>query len=92
MRSVVFSAVVPSDNVFEAACKPAGLPEAIYQPAVDQGYYAMLAPPRSGAHTLHIRAETTGGFGVDVVYELIVAVLPKNGLEKYRTAAGNMEH
>jgi hypothetical protein len=92
MRSVVFSAAVPSDNVVEAACKPAGLPEAIYRPAVDQGYYAMLAPPRSGTHTVHIRADTTGGFHMDVIYEVIVAALPKNWLEKDRTAAGTVEH
>jgi len=73
VQSAVFDVAVPEDNVFDAPCAPAGgVPEGIYFPSIDDGYYVRLNPLRPGPHTLRIHAETIGGFLVDVVYELMV--------------------
>jgi hypothetical protein len=49
-----FSLTFPDDNLF-------GLPAGTYAPAVQDGYYLLLAPPKPGRHT--IRFGGTGNFG-----------------------------
>ena len=74
-----FAVALPEDNVFDAACAPfGGHPTGVFSPAVDEGYYVRLKPLSEGDHTLHIEAESAGGFAVDVTYNLtVVPVLKK---------------
>jgi hypothetical protein len=76
VRSQVFEVALPGDNVFNAPCTGAGLgnvPAGIYSPAVDDGFYVVLAPLRGRAHTLHFHAENPSPVFVgDVTYNLTV--------------------
>ena len=72
VRSAVFAITLPSDNLF-------GLPAGTYSPAVDDGFYATLAPLDVGDHTIHFTAARGGcplmgpdPFEVDVTYNLTV--------------------
>ena len=42
------------------------------KPAVADGYWAFLAPPSAGPHTLTFHAENTQGFNITVVYNLTI--------------------
>ncbi|HWZ68898.1 MAG TPA: hypothetical protein VNW89_13800, partial [Stellaceae bacterium] len=51
------------------------LPEGIYSPAVDDGYYVLLAPLSRGNHTIHFQAESHSSFGdftQNITYNLTV--------------------
>jgi len=48
-----------------------GFPVCLNAPAVDDGYYLMLAPLPPGAHTIHFRGRN-GDFVSDVTYHLTV--------------------
>ena len=71
VRSRVFAVSLPDDNVL-------GLPAGTYSPAVDDGYYALLAPLGVGQHTVHFTAARGGcpispdPFSLDVTYKLTV--------------------
>ncbi len=41
-------------------------------PIVSDGYWLLLDPPTSGPHTIQFSATTSGGFTVDVTYNLMV--------------------
>ena len=41
-------------------------------PLVSDGYWLLLSPLPAGAHTIHWRAVTSGGFVVDVTYNLTI--------------------
>jgi hypothetical protein len=75
VRSQVFEVALPEDNVFDAGCIGAGLgnvPAGIYSPAVDEGFYVMLAL-RGRTHQLHFHAENPSqSFVEDVTYNLTV--------------------
>ena len=78
IQSDVFSLALPQGNVFDPLCASlGGVPARVYSPAVDDGYYVMLDPLKTGAHTLRIRANTPS-FNMDVTYTLhVVPVLKK---------------
>ncbi len=42
-------------------------------PLVSDGYWLLLSPLAPGVHVLHFGAETSGGFTVDVTYNLTIA-------------------
>ena len=72
VRSRVFEVALPEDNVFDAPCTGAGLgnvPAGIYSPAVDDGFYVMLAPLNGRTHKLQFHAENPSQ---DVTYNLTV--------------------
>lgn len=74
VRSQVFEVALPGDNVFNPLCGgPGTVPAGIYSPAVDDGFYVMLAPLRGRTHTLHFHAENPSqSFVGDVTYNLTV--------------------
>ena len=73
IKSDVFATTFPADNIFNNPCGgPGTVPAGIYSTSVDDGYYVLLKPLNSGSHTLHVHAESTGGFQLDVIYHLIV--------------------
>ena len=74
VRSRVFEVALPEENVFDAPCaSEGGFPAGIYSPAVDDGYYVLLAPLAVGRHTLHFHAEhPEAGFVIDTTYNLTV--------------------
>ena len=41
-------------------------------PIVSDGYWLLLSPLSPGSHTIHFHAETSGGFMLDVTYNLTV--------------------
>lgn len=76
--SKVFEVALPGDNVFDPLCSPDyDVPAGIFSPAVDDGYYVKLKHLKSGAHTLHLRAETATDVVQDVTYNLTVVPVLK---------------
>jgi hypothetical protein len=74
VKSEVFAVTLPADNIWNSPCGgPGTVPAGVYSPSVDDGYYVLLKPLGVGNHALHIHAESTGGFVLDVTYHLIVA-------------------
>ena len=69
IRSDVFRLALPEDNLFDAPCGGT-LPEGVYSPAVDDGYYVRLNPLPVGQHTIH--SETTGFINQNITYTIIV--------------------
>ena len=65
-----FSFTMPADNVFDFAHEPAGT----YFPALQDGYYLLLAPLAPGTHTIKFggNAYFGGAFSEDITYHLIV--------------------
>ena len=80
IKSDVFATTVPEDNIFNLpdACGPGAVPAGVYSPSVDDGYYVLLKPLTAGTHILQIHSESSGGFLLDVTYNLnVVRVQPK---------------
>jgi len=72
VKSEVFAAALPKDNVFVAPCG-GDSPEGIYSPAVDDGFYVSLKPLSVGPHAIHFHAESPAGTIVqDVTYNITV--------------------
>jgi hypothetical protein len=70
-RSVVFSVVLPEDNLFGAT--ETQIPELTLSPSVDAGYYLFLHPLPPGEHTLRWQASSAEcGFAQDITYDLTV--------------------
>lgn len=63
VQSPVVTLTYPADSVF-------GVPPGTYTPNVADGYWLMLAPLSVGAHTLHFKAEITGGVFAGTVIEV----------------------
>lgn len=63
--SPVFSYTVTSDNLI-------GLPAGTYSPVVSDGYWIMLGPLSTGAHTMFIKGVSASFFETDVTYHLTV--------------------
>lgn len=75
VRSIPFAVAQPADNVFVDACGgPPQSPAGVFSPAVDDGYYVLLAPLSKGKHTVRILA-TSGSFAIDVTYNLTIAAV-----------------
>ncbi len=74
VKSKVFAITFPADNIFNAACGgPGAVPAATYSPAVDDGFYVLLKPPKVGRHILHIHGEIPSiSFVLDVTYDLTI--------------------
>ena len=73
LQSPVFEVALPEDNVFDAPCSPLNVPAGIYSPAVDDGFYVLLEPLKTGTHTLRIQAAIPAqGFTLDVTFNLNV--------------------
>jgi hypothetical protein len=73
IKSDVFATTFPEDNIFNPLCGGFGtVPGGVYSPSVDDGYYVLLKPLSVGGHVLHIHAESSGGFVLDVSYSLDV--------------------
>jgi hypothetical protein len=66
-----FSFMLPADNVFTVLAN-VPLPAGIYFPAVDSGYYVLLNPLSPGQHTIHFTGGFSGGFSLDVTYNLTI--------------------
>jgi hypothetical protein len=65
-----FSFETPEGSVLELFY---GVPAGIYEPALADGHFVMLAPLSRGEHTLRISSELPFGFGVsEVIYHLTV--------------------
>jgi len=72
IRSAVFDAALPADNLFTQACGgPGSVPAGIYS-AVDDTYYAEIDNLAPGTHTLQLLATNGGSFNQNVVYTLTV--------------------
>jgi hypothetical protein len=71
VKSDVFGVAMPEENIFDAPCR-SNVPAGIYSPAIDDGFYVMLDKLSLGPHTLKIHAESSGGFNLDVKYDLNV--------------------
>jgi len=64
---------LPEDNIF--GYTPEQVPELLFSPSVDQGYYLFLWPLPPGEHEIHWEAAWTcpfGGFTIDATYSLTV--------------------
>ena len=60
-----YDMTLPDNNLW-------GIPAGTYGPAVDDGYYLMLAPLSAGRHVIHIVADDGNGKAMDVTYHLTV--------------------
>jgi hypothetical protein len=69
LKSVVFAAAMPEDNLFDFPQACPNVPAAIFSPSVDDGYYVGLQPLGRGNHILHFKAT---GFFQDITYNLTV--------------------
>jgi len=72
VQSPVFSVTLPEGNILEGF----GVPSGTYAPMVSDGYWLMLAPLSTGAHTIHLKSITTGGpfagIETEVTYHLTI--------------------
>jgi len=73
VQSNAFGFTIPTDNLLAAVYPPPAnnFPAGTYSPAVDDGWYVMLAPMIPGPHTLHLKG-IAGTFVLDVTYHLNV--------------------
>ncbi len=77
VRSKLFAAALPVDNVFVAPCggdSPAG----VFSPGVDDGYYVKLEDLKPGPHTLQFTAlNPTAKYDLNMTYHLTVVPASK---------------
>jgi hypothetical protein len=65
-ESTPFSLHLPADNIL-------GVPAGVYYPAIDSGYYVLLAPLSAGQHTIHWAGTLTFfPLSLDVTYNITV--------------------
>lgn len=72
VQSTAFGFTLPTDNLFKTIYGNNGFVAGSYFPAVDDGWYVMLAPLRPGPHVVHISGTAPGPFTLDVTYYLQV--------------------
>lgn len=81
VRSEVFAAALPTENLFNPFCGPGGVPAAIYSPGVDDGYYVKLEGLKPGPHTLQFTAlnpsDPSAVFNLSMTYQLNVVPVSK---------------
>jgi hypothetical protein len=76
LQSPVFGVALPEDNIFDEPCSSLGnVPAGIFSPAVDEGFYVLLEPLKTGLHTLHIQAASPGVTTLDVTFNLNVVTV-----------------
>jgi hypothetical protein len=77
VQSPVFGFTVPANGVIPpGSCPPLVPPSSSSQfcnPAVSDGFWALLSPLRRGHHVVKFRASTSSGFTIDVTYHLTIA-------------------
>jgi len=71
VQSPAFGFTLPTDNLLKAIYGNPNFLAGTYFPAVDDGYYVMLAPLPPGPHRLHFRG-VVDGFALDITYYLNV--------------------
>src|SRR5262245_24218565 len=57
VRSRVFAVALPVHHLFEALCGAGEVPDGVYAPAVDEGFYANVNELDPGMHSVHIHAD-----------------------------------
>ena len=73
VQSDVFVMAQPADNIQGLFCPPGQSPAAIFSPAIDDGFYVLLAPLSVGPHTLHYTGSIPAiSFSADITYDLTV--------------------
>jgi hypothetical protein len=78
VRSAVFDAALPVDNLFVQGCGgPGSVPAGIYR-AVDDSYYAEIDNLAAGIYRLELLATNGGTFNQKVVYTLTVVARDPN--------------
>jgi len=70
-QSVAFGFTMPDDNFLATADGNPAYVKGTYFPAVDDGYYLMVAPLPPGHHTIHFHGATSA-FSLDITYHLNV--------------------
>ncbi len=73
-QSPLFDVQLPVDNIF--GYTPEQVPELLFSPSVDEGYYLFLRPLRPGEHVIRWKASWTcpfGSFSIDATYSLTVS-------------------
>jgi hypothetical protein len=80
IKSPVFAAVLPADNLFVGPCtgQPGAVVADVYAPSVDEGFYAQVNGLKPGPHIIQFHSEDGGGFQQDVTYNLDVVAVPKH--------------
>jgi hypothetical protein len=83
VRSPVFSARLPADNIFDAieACGADDIPGFLATPSIAWGHYVYLEPLPPGRHTLRWQADVKGGVFApsirqDITYRITVTPGP----------------
>jgi hypothetical protein len=72
VQSSVFAIALPADNIFSIECLQT-IPEGIYSPGVDDGFYVRLPALSVGKHTIHLHGEIPAfNFVQDITYSLTV--------------------
>ncbi len=72
-QSPLFDVQLPVDNIF--GYTPEQVPELLFSPSVDEGYYLFLQPLPLGEHEIHWKASWTcpfGDFSLDATYSITV--------------------
>ena len=65
-QTPVFTVAVPANNIY-------GIDAGSYSPCVDEGYYLMLAPLKSGQHTIRFKSNHVFfGTVLDITYRITV--------------------
>jgi hypothetical protein len=73
VKSPTFSYTLPAvDSLYQYFGLVGPQFEGTVKPAVSDGYWAFVAPPSSGAHTVQFTASSTSGFALSVTYFLTV--------------------
>ena len=71
-QSPLFNVQLPPGNIF--GFKPSQVPELVFSPSAEQGYYLFLYPLPPGKHTIHwVATGCTSGASQDITYNLTVA-------------------
>ena len=65
VTSPVFNYFLPADNIL-------GISSGTYGPLVSDGYWLLLKPLSTGAHTIHFKGISNSGFETEVTYNLTV--------------------
>ncbi|MEP7218539.1 MAG: hypothetical protein ABI876_06460 [Bacteroidota bacterium] len=69
-RSALFSTTLPDRNFYQYWGNP--IPAGTIIPYLSDGYWLMLAPLSTGAHTIHFLGRTSDGILQDITYKLTV--------------------
>jgi hypothetical protein len=74
-QSPIFNVQLPPDNLFRL--DTSAVPELVFSPSAEQGYYLFLYPLSSGPHTIHWHASGCNPGNIqDITYHLAVAGSP----------------